>query len=73
MIDAVDAVVVVVACSHWGPGKRAGLHRTELQAAATLVKESVASLKFRSNGVKLRTHVLIHMKILRPGCCECWP
>ena len=49
MIDAV--AVVVVAHSRRGPGKRAGHHRTKLQAAATSVKGSVAALKFRSNGV----------------------
>ena len=59
MIDAVAVVVVVAAHSRRGPGKRAGHHRTELQAAATSAKESGASLKFRSNGVKIedtRTH-----------------
>ena len=71
MIDAV-AVVAVAAHSRWGPGKRAGHYKMELQAAATSAKESVASLKFRSNGVKIE-NTRTHTKFNRPGCCECWP
>ena len=49
--DETDAVAVVAHSR--GPEKRVEHCRAELEAAVTLAKESVASLKYRSNRVKI--------------------